>query len=61
MQTTLVTKGMQVWFKVRVQQPSYHNRQPLESPQSLLASPPSLRLSDGRYDFAIINQTDQSD
>ena len=61
MQATLVTEGMQVWFKVRVQQPNYHNRQSLESPQSLLASPPSPRLPDGRYDFAIINQTDQSD
>ena len=40
-QATLATKGIQIWFKVRVQQPSYHNQQALEPPQSLLASPPS--------------------
>ncbi|KIM70937.1 hypothetical protein SCLCIDRAFT_1143280, partial [Scleroderma citrinum Foug A] len=51
----------QVWFKVQVQQPSYHNPQSLEPPQSLLASPPSLWLPNGQYDFAIISQTDQSD
>ena len=61
MQATLVTKGMQIWFKVRVQQPSYHNRQSLEPPQSLLASLPSPRLPNGRCDFAIISQTEQSD
>jgi len=61
MQATLATEGMQIWFKVRVQHPSYHNRQSLEPPQSLLASPPSPRLPNGQYDFAIISQTDQSD
>ena len=52
---------MQLWFKVRVQLPNYHNPQSLESPQSLLASPPSARFPIGRYDFAIISQTDESD
>ncbi|KIM55806.1 hypothetical protein SCLCIDRAFT_133922 [Scleroderma citrinum Foug A] len=52
---------MQIWFKVQVQQPSYHNRQSLEPPQSLLTSPPSLRLPNGQYDFTIISQTEQSD
>ena len=61
MQATLVTEGMQIWFKVQVQQPSYHNRQSLEPPQSLLTSPPPLRLPNGQYDFAIISQTEQSD
>ena len=31
---------MQVWSKIRVQLPNYHDPQTLESPQSLLASPP---------------------
>ena len=61
MQATLATEGIQIWFKVRVQQPSYHNQQALEPPQSLLTSPPSSRLPNGRYDFAIISQVDQSD
>jgi len=52
---------MQIWFKVRVQQRKYHDRQSFEPPQSLLASPPSERLPRGRYDFAIVSQTDQSD
>ena len=47
MQANLVTENMQVWFKVRVQQPSYHNPRSLEPPQSLLASPPSPRLPNG--------------
>ena len=47
MQATLITEGMQIWFKVQVQQPSYHNRQSLEPPQSLLASLPSLWLPNG--------------
>ncbi|KAI5982093.1 hypothetical protein EDD15DRAFT_2403257 [Pisolithus albus] len=38
---------VQIWFKVRVQQPSYHDRSSLESPQSLLASPPSAYLPGG--------------
>ncbi|KAI5981814.1 hypothetical protein EDD15DRAFT_2379006 [Pisolithus albus] len=52
---------VQIWFKVRVQQPSYHDRSSLESPQSLLASPPSAYLPSGRYDFAVISQADESD
>ena len=60
-QATLATDGMQIWFKVRVQQPRYHDRQSLEVPQSLLASPPSPRLPNGRYDFAIISEMDESD
>ena len=46
-QATLATDRMQIWFKVRVQQPRYHDRQSLEAPQSLLASPPSPRLPNG--------------
>ncbi|KIM50197.1 hypothetical protein SCLCIDRAFT_34549 [Scleroderma citrinum Foug A] len=45
-QATLATDGMQIWFK---------------APQSLLTSPPSPRLPNGRYDFAIISETDESD
>ncbi|KAI6025376.1 hypothetical protein PISMIDRAFT_16871 [Pisolithus microcarpus 441] len=52
---------VQIWFKVRVQQPSYHDRSSLESPQSLLASPPSAYLPGSRYDFAVISQADESD
>ena len=70
MQATLVTEGMQIWFKVQVQQPSYHNQQSLEPPQSLLASHFLLlascfstltTASQWGYDFAIISQTEQSD
>ncbi|KAI6041728.1 hypothetical protein EDC04DRAFT_2601510 [Pisolithus marmoratus] len=35
---------VQIWFKVRVQQPSYHDRLSLESPQSLVVFPPSTYL-----------------
>ncbi|KIM63485.1 hypothetical protein SCLCIDRAFT_117036 [Scleroderma citrinum Foug A] len=54
---------MQIWFKVQVQQPSYHNQQSLEPPQSLLASCFSTltTASQWGYDFAIISQTEQSD
>ncbi|KAI6005577.1 hypothetical protein EDD15DRAFT_2191043 [Pisolithus albus] len=52
---------VQIWFKFRVQQPSYHDQSLLESPQSLLASPPSVYLPGGRYDFAVISQVDESD
>jgi len=37
----LTTDKIQTWFKVRVQQPSCHDRRSLEPPQSLIASPPS--------------------
>ena len=59
--TNLPTEKMQVWFKVRVQLPNYHDPQLLEPPQSLLASPPLARVPIGRYDFAIISQSDESD
>ena len=52
---------MQIWFKVRVQQPTYHDWRSLVPPQSLLASPPSVRHPGGRFDFAIISDTGQSD
>ncbi|KAI6016894.1 hypothetical protein BKA83DRAFT_4059575 [Pisolithus microcarpus] len=52
---------VQIWFKVQVQQPSYHDRSSLESPQSLLASPPSVYLPGSQYDFAVISQVDESD
>ncbi|KIK20320.1 hypothetical protein PISMIDRAFT_13073 [Pisolithus microcarpus 441] len=54
------TEKVQIWFKVRVQQPSYHDRLSLESPQSLLASPPSAYLPGSQYDFAVISQADES-
>ena len=54
------TDKIQTWFKVRVQQPSCHDRRSLEPPQSLMASPPSPRHPNGRYDFAIISQTDEN-
>ena len=52
---------MQVWFKVQVQLLNYHDPQSLEPPQSLRASPPLAQFPIGRYDFAIISQTDESD
>ena len=57
----LAAERMQTWFKVRVQQQSYHDQELLEQPQSLLATPPSARLPGGQYDFAIVSETDQSD
>ena len=34
------SKRIQVWTKVQVQQPNYHNRSSVEPPQSLSVSPP---------------------
>ena len=55
------SERMQTWFKVRVQQPNYHDQQSFEQPQSLLATPPSARHPGGHYDFAIVSETDGSD
>jgi len=60
-EANLASERMQIWFKVQVQQPSYHDRQSFELPQSLLASPPSARHPGGRFDFAIVSPTEQSD
>ena len=52
---------MQIWFKVWVQQPTHHDWQsfvPLL--QSLLACPPLVWHPGGRFDFAIISDTGQS-
>lgn len=54
------SERMQIWFKVRVQQPKYHNPQSFEPPQSLIVSPPSTRFPGGRYDCAIVSQSDES-
>jgi len=60
-EANLASERMQIWFKVRVQQPSYHDQQLFELPQSLLASPPSAQHPGGRFDFTIISPTEQSD
>ncbi|KAF8546317.1 hypothetical protein OG21DRAFT_1427336, partial [Imleria badia] len=52
---------MQIWFKVRVQQPTYHDPRSFEPPQSLVASPPSTRFLGARYDCAIVSPSDESD
>ena len=56
-----VVENIQAWFKVRVQQPTYHSRESFQSPQSLIASPPSTQSPSGRYDFAVVNQSDESE
>lgn len=55
------SERIQVWFKVRVQQPNYHDPRSFEPPQSLVASPPSARFPGGRYDGAIVSESDESD
>ena len=52
---------MQIWCKVWVQQPSYHDRRSFELPQSLLTSPPSAQHPGRRFDFAIVSHMEQSD
>ena len=59
-EANLTTERMQIWCKVRVQQPSYHDRRSFQPPQSLLASPPSAQHPGGRFDFAIVSHTEQS-
>ena len=39
------SKRIQVWTKVQVQQPNYHNRSSVEPPQSLSVSPPHQSVS----------------
>ena len=59
-EANLASERMQIWFKVQIQQPNYHDQQSFELPQSLLASP-SARHPGGRFDFAIVSPTEQSD
>ena len=59
-EANLTTERMQIWFKIQVQQPSYHDRKLFEPPQSLLVSPPSAQHPGGRFDFAIVSHTEQS-
>ena len=54
------SERIQIWFKVRVQQPTYHDPWSFEPPQSLIASPPSTHFPSGRYDCAIVSPSDES-
>ena len=55
------SESIQIWAKVQIQQPSFHSQLSVEPPQSLVVSPPSEHFPGGRYDFAVISQSDQSD
>ena len=41
-QVEITAENMQIWSKIQVQQPTYHDRQLVKLPQSLIASPPSM-------------------
>ena len=51
---------LQVWYKIRVQQMSYHTRT-VEPPQTLRAIPPSTVNSHGLYDSVIVSSLPESD
>ncbi|KAF8546733.1 hypothetical protein OG21DRAFT_1490879 [Imleria badia] len=60
-ETNSHSERIQIWFKVWVQQPTYHDPRLFEPPQSLVASPPSMHFPSGRYDCPIISPSDKSD
>jgi hypothetical protein len=46
---------LHIWYKVRIQQRSFHDREALTPPRTLHASPPSSESPLGRYDTAVHN------
>ncbi|KAH7917570.1 hypothetical protein BV22DRAFT_1026118 [Leucogyrophana mollusca] len=51
---------IQIWCKIRVQLPAYHDRSSVEPPQTLRICPPSNELPQGLYDSVIMNTSPES-
>ena len=57
----LPATGLQIWSKFRVQQRTFHDSGTVDSPQTLLASPPSQHNPSGMCDFVIVSPMADSD
>ncbi|KAF8130114.1 hypothetical protein EV363DRAFT_1399319 [Boletus edulis] len=52
---------LQIWYKLRVQQLLYHDKERVDTPQMLRAYPPSPNCPHGLYDAAILSPGSDSD
>lgn len=61
LQYPLPSDCLQIWYKLRVQQPLYHDDKRLDAPQTLRAVPPSNDRPHGLYDTVITSPGAESD